>query len=354
MQKFANPYQWARNELEKLYEIKGGLIDCHQHLDRRNTLDEEGYALIMKGATLKEKQDYIDRFKKKPGYRATLPDRIKMGVEDMKHQGIKACRSYIDADSTIGLEAIHAALEIKKWAMSQDFYLQIVASPVKGLFFDEDRVQFELGCELADVIGVIPSRGIKMPDPSVPFDYQTLEKNMNYFFEVAWRLKKPIDLQIDQTNDIREWESKILCKVAREFRNRGYNHSIAATHCISLGAQTLVEIKRIAKEFKQLGVNVIVCPGAAIDMEQNRKQHGPTRNSIAPVKELLAEEVVVALGTDNVSDIFMRFCSGDFRAEIEKLTNAVRWQEDLLLLADLATTNGRIVLGLPLPHKKEE
>src|SRR3989338_1103175 len=342
--------QYALNIIENEYEIKGGLIDCHQHLDRRNTLNKEGYTLIENGATLKQKQDYIDEFKRKPDYKAALYDRILEGVSDMGIQGIKGCRSYIDADATIGLEAINAALKVKGQAMNQGFYLQIAASPVKGLFFNEDRIQFELGCELADVIGVIPSRGIKIPDPTLPFDYQTLQENMKYFFEVAWRLKKPIDLQIDQANDTREWESKILCGVAREFRNRGYTHSIATTHCISLGAQTLVEIKRIAKEFKALGIHVIVCPGAALDMKQDRKQHGPTRNSIAPVKELLEEGVVVALGTDNVSDIFMRFSSGDFRTEIEKLTNAVRWQEDLSLLADLATTNGRLVLGLPLPH----
>jgi cytosine/adenosine deaminase-related metal-dependent hydrolase len=89
-------------------------------------------------------------------------------------------------------------------------------------------------------------------------------------------------------------------------------------------------------------------------MLQDRNRQGPIRNSIAPVGELLEEGVAVALGTDNVSDIFMPFTNGDIREEIRELARAVRWQDDLSQFADIATRNGRLVMDLPLAEERED
>ncbi|MBI2637866.1 MAG: amidohydrolase family protein, partial [Candidatus Sungbacteria bacterium] len=326
----------------------GGLIDCHRHLDRENTLDEKGYSILSGGTTLQEKWNHIDRVKQAVGYRKSLKNRMREAIRDMMEQGVWACRTYIDADRTIGLEGIKTAIEIKHESRMLGFFLQIAASPVKGILFEKDRIIFEEGCELADVIGALPSR-----DRAGVCDYETSSRQMRYFFELARRMKKPIDLQIDQANDRREWESKILVKVTREFRDRGYTHPVTATHCISLGAQYDTEIRRIAREFKELNISVVTCPGAALSMLQDKRNFGPKRNSIAPVRELLEEGVVVALGVDNVSDLFMPFTNGSIREELRELARAIRWQEDLNTFANIATTNGRLVLGLPLPADRE-
>lgn len=345
------PNQWAMIALEKLFSVKGGLVDCHRHLDRQNSLDHEGYQLIANDATLEEKQDYIDRVKRKPSYLSTLRERIEHGVFDMMMQNICASRTFIDADSTIGLSALDAALAVKK-LYNHKFYLQIAASPVKGVYFEEDRRIFERGCEMSDVVGVILSRGKKRPEQYL-IDYATLMYNGEYFFDLAMMFKKPIDLQMDQANDRREQESRILVQLAKKYRELGYTQSITATHCISLGAQSKEFIRKTARDFKELGIYVNVCSGAALSMKQDGKAQGPVRNSIAPVKEFLEEGTIVALGTDNVSDIFMPFTNGEFREEIRELARAIRWQDDLSKLADMATINGRLVLGLPLPHEKE-
>lgn len=334
--------QWALGELERLHKVKGGLVDCHRHLDRQNTLDEENYKLIANDATLQQKWEYIDRTKRSQGYLNGLKLRMTTAVEDMMNQGIRACRTFIDVDTTVGLSGIKTAIAVKKWAQNFNFNLQIAAYPIRGVDSEEERALFEKGAEMTDAIGTLPSRGRKNV-----WDWRTNMKNMKYFFGVAKRLKKPIDLQIDQANHPAEQESYMLLNVTREFRDLGYEQSVTAVHCISLGAQRVDQIIKITKGFREQNINVIVCPGAALSMLMNYNIKGPIRNSIAPVMAFLGEGVVVALGTDNVSDIFMPFTNGDIREEIRELARAIRWQDNLSELADIATINGRKVLGLP-------
>ena len=339
---------WALDELEEWYAVKGGLIDCHRHIDRHNTLDEEGYGIIADNAPLEKKWEYIDRKKRSCEYTDTMEGRMQDAVHSMVSQGVKACRTYVDVDDIVGLAGLRAALVVKRGAALQGFFLQVAAYPIRGITEKAQRDLFLEAAEQADLIGTLPSR-----DRRDIGDAATVEKNMREYFDIAMRLKKPIDMQIDQKNTPLERESAILVDVARAYRDKGYAHGITATHCISLGAHALAEIKRTRQAFRELGISVVVCPGAAISTRQDRFQMAPIRNAIAPVEELLEGGVTVALGTDNVSDIFMPFCNGDLRAEMTKFADAIRWQGDLSRFADIATTNGRMTLGLPCASERE-
>lgn len=331
---------WAQRELDKQFILAGGLIDCHRHLDRQDTLNEAGYRLIANGATLEEKWDLIEKLKRSPRYLETLHDRVRIAVEDMISQGIVACRTYIDVDSTVGLEAIKAALEIKR-EYENVFILQIAASPVKGLDAREDREWFEKGCELVDLVGGLPSRGRRGVT-----DSETTLLNMRLLFEIARSCGKDLDMQIDQANDPDERETNILARLALQEREKGFTGRIAATHAISLSAYSDLVMRETIEKLVKAKVDVIVCPGAALSMKQNRGKLAPIHNSIAPVLELMAAGVTVGIGTDNVSDIYMPFTTGDMREEIREMARAIRFQGDLDTLAKIATTNGKKILGV--------
>lgn len=339
---------YALDELEGWYEPKGGLIDCHRHIDRHKSLDAEAYKLLADNSPLEKKWQYIDQKKASLGYQESMKWRMDDAIDSMKYQGIKACRTYIDVDEILGLTGLEAALVVKKKAALSGFYLQVAAYPIRGIATTELKDLFLASAERADLIGTLPSR-----DRKDIGDWRTVKRNLRKYFKTALELGKPIDMQIDQKNNPQERESEVLIQVAREFREKGYTLPITATHCISLGAQSLAHILLTAKAFRELNIMVVVCPGAAVSTQQNRWEMGPIRNAIAPVTELIGEGVTVALGTDNVSDIFMPFCDGNFRSEVTKLADAIRWQGDLSKFADIATTNGRLVLGLPFPCDKE-
>lgn len=333
---------YADEKLQRFLVTCGPLTDCHRHLDRQWTLDEEGIELVRTGASLMQKWEYIERIKAKPSYLKTMRPRILRAVEDMIRQGIFYCRTYIDVDENVALTALSAALHVKEEVRKRyGFGLQIAASPVKGLHTKKVLGLFREGCRLADVVGGLPSRGRKNIA-----DYETTRQGMRTIFRLAQEFNKPLDVQIDQANHPLEKESAILCEIAQEFRERGYEQPITAVHCISLAAQEDEEMRRVAQRFHDLHINVVVCPRAAIDMRQERAVQAPVHNSITPVVELAEAQVTVGMGIDNVSDIFMPLITGNFMEELKTLACAIRRQYDFELLARIATANGREILGI--------
>ena len=99
---------------------------------------------------------------------------------------------------------------------------------------------------------------------------------------------------------------------------------VSLVHCISLACQKEEYIRQQAKRMNLLDVDVIVCPSAAISMKQNHSEYAPIHNSIAPIGILLKEGVVVKLGVDNISDLFMPLVDGDLWFETRLLMEATR------------------------------
>ena len=67
-------------------------------------------------------------------------------------------------------------------------------------------------------------------------------------------------------------------------------------------------------------------------MTQHNEFNSPIHNSIAPVKVLLENDVNVALGIDNIEDIFVPFCDGDLEFELRLLAEAERiYEPDTLI-----------------------
>ena len=148
-----NRVQYANYTLETLYPQKGGLVDCHRHLDRHNTLDEYGYSLLADNAPLEEKWKYIDLVKSGYHYLITLEGRMRNAVLDMMHQGISASGTYVDVDEIVKLKGIEAANAAKMLAEELGLILKIGVYPIKGLDTPERIAIFEAAIELTDFIG---------------------------------------------------------------------------------------------------------------------------------------------------------------------------------------------------------
>jgi cytosine/adenosine deaminase-related metal-dependent hydrolase len=71
---------------------------------------------------------------------------------------------------------------------------------------------------------------------------------------------------------------------------------------------------------------------------------GPIHNAVTPVHEMIPAGVRVALGTDDIADIYKPFSDGDMWTELRVLLEATHVY-DMDALATLATTNGKIALG---------
>jgi cytosine/adenosine deaminase-related metal-dependent hydrolase len=248
-----------------------------------------------------------------------LIERIGRGVEGMIAQGVTHCRTLVDADSTVKLLPVEAALEVKRRYRDR-IHFEIGVQPLQGVLDEESRRYFVKACEKADLVGGLPSK-----------DRPTPEKHIDTIMSVARDLGKRLDVHVDQENNPFENETEML---ARKTIEHGLEGRVSAVHAISVAAKPPTEQDRTILLLKDAGVSVICCPSAALSMKQ-LDMTGPLHNSIAPVPKLLEAGVPVYLGADNIYDLFMPLVDGDMWFECRVLMEACRFY-DLRRVAEIA------------------
>ena len=123
----------------------------------------------------------------------------------------------------------------------------------------------------------------------------------------------------------------------------GYEGKVVAIHSISVGAQPKAYRNELYKKLKDVGIIVVACPVGWIDNSWVAGLEddviGPIHNAVTPVKEMLDAGVTVALGTDNIQDIYKPFADGDMWTDLRFLLEAQRIY-DIEALSIIASTNG--------------
>ena len=241
------------------------------------------------------------------------------------NQGCTKMRTFIDVDSIVKLDALEAALEVKQYWKGKGVELQLGTQPLEGLETEENIDLFNQAAPHVDFIGCLPSRD---KSPSTHLDI---------VFSKAKELNKPVEAHLDQCNIPTEKETELFCDFVEKYNYQGKARAI---HIISLSCHPLDYQKKIAKRLAALDIGVIVCPSAAVSMTQHSEYSCPVHNSIAPVKVLTDNNVSVALGIDNIEDIFMPFCDGNLVFELRLLSEATRIYEPDTLIKIATNTMG--------------
>lgn len=316
--------------LDKI-KAKGGWVNAHAHIDRGYILNEENFKLT--NASLQEKWHFPDEYKA----RATVDDyydNMARALEDMVRQGVQAIGSFIDVDPIVKDKVIKAAQKARD-NFKNEIEIKFINQVVKGVIDPEARKWFEVGAEFADIIGGLPER-----------DAGHEAEHLDILFETAKKHGKPLHIHVDQFNSPDQRDTELLVSKTIE---HGYQGKVTAVHCISVGVQLKTYRQDLYKKMKQAGIMVVTCPAGWIDngwiAVQDHDIIGPIHNAIAPVKEMMASGLTVALGTDNTRDIYKPFNDGDMWTELRFLIEVERYY-DLDDLVEIATTNGRQALWL--------
>lgn len=339
---FAQDYYSPWDEVRR--NTFGRIVDCHSHTFTESTLTQFDYKELEEHQyELTDLWVVADRIRRSA--LRTYRDRLLSAILRRKDLGIYACRTYVDIGPGIGLEALFIAIEFAKIYKAPNFILQIAAYPTVGLGDKEMVRLLKEACRLPDVsaIGLLPSRDRpkgKVEDPVVPRD-------MERGFEIAAEFDKAIDMQIDQKNHPKERETYIMADIAAKYRSQGYKRPIAATHCLSMSAwEDKVFILDTLDMMAANDVSMIVCPRATLDNKQTREVMSPTHNSIAPWDLALERGVNVAIGIDNVRDLYMPWCDGDIWKDVSVLLHSTRYRKDPEQIVKILTTNGLNALGI--------
>ncbi len=286
-------------------ESLGGFANHHAHFDKAYliTLDN----LRMSQVDMQKKWE-LYKYLKENYTHDDLVERIGRGVQTMVDQGVTYCRTMVDADSTVGLLPVKAALEVKR-RYADKIRFEIGVQPLQGVLDPASYEQYAEACSLADYCGGLPSR-----------DRPQAEKHLDVILSLAKKLGKPVDVHVDQENNPLENETELLALKTIE---HGMQGRVFGIHSISLGAKDEREQDRIIEKVVEADMGIVICPSAALSMKQ-LAMTAPLHNSIAPYPKLKAAGVKTYLGIDNVHDLFMPMVDGDIWTECRMLMELTR------------------------------
>ena len=289
------------NEIKK----KGGFRCYHAHFDKSYLITPEIF--FKSQASLQEKWSLYRSFKEQYT-EEDLSNRMSKCVDNLISQGTNYIRTFVDADSIVNQKCIDAGVKLKE-KYKDIIDIDLAIQPLEGLEDKKSRDNFVEACKKADFIGGLPDRD------------SSQKKHIEFLFNLASELDKPVDIHVGQNNIPSEKETELVLDIMEK---HNLKQKVSLVHCISLSCQDNAYITYQAERMKDLGVSVIVCPSAAISMKQNHFVYTPTHNSIAPVNILLELGVEVKLGIDNISDLFMPLVDGDMWFETRLLMEATR------------------------------
>ncbi len=322
--------------MEKIV-AKGGWVNAHTHIDRSFIVNSDNFKQTNDPLTLK--WDHPDEFKKQVTVDEIVGHMAQV-IDNQLEQGVQALGSFIDCDSIVKDKNLKAA-DIIKARYKAQINIKFIHQPIKGLMDKTERQWFEEAASVVDIIGGLPER-----DSKLKIGVDRKAEHLDILFATAKKHNKPMHVHVDQLNDPEQRDTELLINKTRE---HDYAGKVAAIHCISVASQPKAYRAKIYKQLAELDITVIACPSAWIDMswiaQQSKDVMGPLHNSITPMKEMSQAGVTVALGTDDIADIYKPFSDGDMWTELRFLLEACHYY-DMEVLSDIATVNGQKALWI--------
>ena len=223
-------------------------------------------------------------------YEGTVARAIQ-AIELLLVHGVTAVRSHVAVGGDFGARNVAAMLEAKSH-FNGLIDIQLVAlaiSPMTGPEGADNRAALAAAVEAGvDLIGGCPHL-----DPDGPGLIETA-------IRVATEAGLGIDLHVDETLDP---AVLTLRDLARQVQDSGFEHPVAASHCVSLGMQTPEVQAEVAKEVAEAGVSVFCLPQTNLFL-QGRDHPTATPRGLTALRALQDAGVLVAAGADNVQDPF--------------------------------------------------
>lgn len=310
-----------------------GFVNSHTHLDKADLLSRMRPNQF--GFTLEENRALLREFK--AGYTADeIRGRARRVIHAMLCQGITAIRTQVDVDPTAGLTPLEALVQLKAECAAY-VTIQVCAFPQEGVVNPDARTLLERALENgADLLGGLPLV------EKTPEDRQ---RHVDLLFSMAKAYDVDLEVQVDESNDPRDF---VLPYLAGKTIAEGHEGRVAATHCISLAHVDAAEADKTIRLVRDAGMTIIVTPSCNLITRFPEDVRGRGYNSIVRLKDLLAHGVPVALGTDNIRDIFYPLGNGSMIREMHVLATTTRMSGvgDADEIARMATVNGAALLGL--------
>ena len=287
------------------YDLEGDLLLCaptepHAHIDKALTADiiinETG---DLEGAIAGWRKFHAENPAGGGADFDGTVERASQAVYLAISHGITAIRSHANVgEYSDGIVAVKALAEVKK-RYAEEIDLQIaplLAPTVVGAEGAYGREQLRLAIEHgADIVGGCPMLEEKPAEA------------ISVFLAAAEDAGLPVDLHTDEALDP---ALLTVLEIARQIRDRGFPHSVTASHCVSLGVLDSETQRKVAAEIADAGIRVVTLPQTNLFLQAREMRTAPPRG-LAALDALAEADVICGAGGDNLQDPFNLVGRGD-------------------------------------------
>ena len=321
------------------YDLEGDLLLCapaepHAHIDKALTADlipnETG---DLEGAIAGWRKFHAENPAGGGADFDGTVERASQAVELAISHGITAIRSHANVgEYSDGIVAVKALAEVKK-RYAEEIDLQIVpllAPTVVGAEGAYGREQLRLAIEHgADIVGGCPMLEEKPAEA------------ISIFLDAAEEASLPVDLHTDEALDP---ALLTVLEIARQIRDRGFDRSVAASHCVSLGVLEPETQRKVVAEIADAGIRVVTLPQTNLFLQAREMRTSPPRGLTA-LDALAEADVICGAGGDNLQDPFNLVGRGDPMETASLLVAAGHQSPERSY--ELVASSSRVLMDLP-------
>ncbi|OBU15182.1 cytosine deaminase [Photobacterium aquimaris] len=274
----------------EILDAEGGLAvapfcEPHIHLDTTQTAGEPSWNIS--GTLFEGIERWAER--KQTLSIEDVKSRAKQTLKWQIANGVQHVRTHVDVSDPT-LVALKAMVEVRE-EMKQWVDIQIVAFPQEGILsYPNGKQLLEQAVQLgADVIGAIPH---------FEFTREYGVESLHYVFELARKYDCLIDVHCDEIDDE---QSRFVETVAALAHKYDMGEKVTASHTTAMGSYNGAYASRLFRLLKMSGINFVANPLVNIHL-QGRFDDYPKRRGVTRVKEMLAANINVCFGHDDVFD----------------------------------------------------
>jgi cytosine deaminase len=232
-------------------------------------------------------------------------------------------RGFADVDTKARLEGVKALIAVRE-EFRGIVDLQVVAFAQDGLIREPgtDALMREAMAMGADVVGGIPWIEANAADA---------EAHIKFCFDLAGEFDADVSMLLD---DVGDPNMRTLEAMAREAIARGYQGRALAHHCRAMALYPEDYLGQLMQLLRQARISIVSDPHT-----------GPLH---ARVRELVAGDVNVCLGQDDISDAYYPFGRNNM-PEVAFLASHLLWmtkEKEISTLYEMITTRAAMAMNL--------
>ena len=276
------------------------LVDMHAHLDKGHIVDRApNLPGDFRGAIDATKADREAHWR-----RPDLRRRMDFALRCAEAHGVAAIRTHLDS---------YEGQAPDSWAVfgeMRDAYARRVALQAVALVaLDVYRTPF--GADLADLVAASGGLmgGVTRATAGLhEEELADLTDLLDRLFGLARERDLDVDLHVDESGDP---TAAALPAVARAAIRHGYEGRVTCGHCCSLALQDERSFREQATLLRDAGITVVSLPTVNMYLQDRAPGRTPRWRGVAPLEELRAAGVRVAVAGDNCRDPFHAYGDGD-------------------------------------------